>query len=109
VERLAAAQVPLTVCPLSNVKLRVFDTMARHNLKELLRRELCVTVNSDDPAYFGGYLTENFLAVQRELGLSFAEIRQLADNGFKASFLGEREKRELLDEVRHYCAGFPQD
>ncbi|GFO67734.1 adenine deaminase [Geomonas limicola] len=109
VKRLAAEKVPLTVCPLSNVKLRVFDTMARHNLKELLHRELCVTVNSDDPAYFGGYLTENFLAVQRALGLSFAEIRQLADNGFSASFLGEREKRELLDEVRHYCAGFPQD
>jgi len=109
VERLNRERMPLTVCPLSNVKLCVFENMQQHNLKELLARELCVTVNSDDPAYFGGYLTENFLAVQRALNLGFGEVRQLVDNAFAASFLDGEAKKALLDEVRHYCAGFPQD
>lgn len=109
VQRLAAERVPLTVCPLSNVKLRVFSGMHENNLKELLARELCVTVNSDDPAYFGGYLTDNFLAVQRALGLGFGEIRQMVDHAFAAAFLDAKEKQALLDEVRSYCASFPQD
>src|SRR5579864_7017561 len=74
VELLAARRIPLTVCPLSNVKLRVFPSMEKHNLRRLLARGLCVTINSDDPAYFGGYLNENFLASQRALGLNQDEI-----------------------------------
>ncbi len=87
VHRLVAEQVPLTVCPLSNVKLRVFPSLAEHNLAELLRRGLLVTVNSDDPAYFGGYVADNLEAVTRALGLSSAEVVQLARNSFVASFL----------------------
>jgi adenine deaminase len=105
VQRLAADRVPLTVCPLSNVKLRVFSALEEHNLKQMLERGLCVTVNSDDPAYFGGYLTENFLAVQRALGLGCAEVRQLVENAFTGSFLDPAEKQAYLDEVSAYCAG----
>jgi adenine deaminase len=106
VRRLAAGRVPLTVCPLSNVRLRVFGSLGEHNLKRMLERGLCVTVNSDDPAYFGGYLTDNFLAVQRALSLGHREIRQLVENSFAGSFLEAREKRAFLDEVSEYCAGF---
>jgi adenosine deaminase len=87
VARLARERIPLTVCPLSNVRLRVFARMADHNLKTLLDQGLCVTVNSDDPAYFGGYLQENFLAVANDLGLSHAELAQLARNSIEASFI----------------------
>jgi adenine deaminase len=87
VARLARQRVPLTVCPLSNVRLRVFDTMSDHNLKALLEQGLCVTVNSDDPAYFGGYLLDNFLAVTEALSLSHAQLTQLARNSIEASFL----------------------
>ena len=99
VARLAAEQVPLTVCPLSNVKLRVFPTLAQHNLKRLLDRGLCVTVNSDDPAYFGGYVEENFRACRAALGLSDADVASLARNSFRASFVTEDERRRLLAEV----------
>jgi adenosine deaminase len=92
VERLRAEQIPLTVCPLSNVKLCVFASMRQHNLKRLLHRGLCVTVNSDDPAYFGGYLEENFLAVQEALQLGCQDIYQLAWNSFFASFLSREQK-----------------
>ncbi len=93
VEYLVDHQIPLTVCPLSNVKLCVFDTMARHNLKQLMDLGLCVTINSDDPAYFGGYLAENFAAVESALGLTPEQLVQLAENSFKASFLSEAEKQ----------------
>ncbi len=102
VERLREEQVPLTVCPLSNVKLRVFDTMADHNIKRLLDSGLCVTVNSDDPAYFGGYLTENFLAVHESLDLDQADLRQLVTNSFKAAFLDQERERQLLDGLDEY-------
>jgi adenosine deaminase len=102
VQWLAAEQVPLTVCPLSNVKLRVFDTIQQHNLKKLLDLGLCATVNSDDPAYFGGHVNENFLAVHRALDLTRDELYQLAKNSFQASFLDEPQKRALLDELRDY-------
>ena len=85
--RLAREGVPLTVCPLSNVRLRVFDRLEDHNLRELLAAGLHATVNSDDPAYFGGYVGENFLQTSRALGLTAAEIRLLAENSFTASFL----------------------
>ena len=102
VERLVRDQIPLTVCPLSNIKLRGFDTMEDHNLKRLLDLGLRVTVNSDDPAYFGGYMTENYLAVQKALNLNLEDIRGLATNAIQATFLGQAEKQELLDELDAY-------
>ncbi len=104
VERLAAEQTPLTVCPLSNVKLRVFDSMEQHNLKELLGLGLCATVNSDDPAYFGGYMTENFLAVQQALGLDRDELQRLVRNSFEAAFLDQAERQRLIQELDSYVA-----
>ena len=102
--RLAAARIPLTVCPLSNVKLRVFESIEKHNLKQLLDRGLCVTINSDDPAYFGGYLTENYLAVQKALSLDRNDIYCLARNSFQAAFLRPDEKQIFLDELDNYLS-----
>jgi len=99
VARLVAEQVPLTVCPLSNVKLRVFDTLAQHNLGELLEAGLCVTINSDDPAYFGGYIGTNFQQTQQALGLDATQLKQLARNAFTASFLPDDEIRQHLRDV----------
>ena len=99
VKYLAEHQIPLTVCPLSNVKLGVFDTMANHNLKQLLAAGLCVTLNSDDPAYFGGYVAENFQEVLAALKLTQEEIYQLARNSFQASFLTPEEKQLFLNEL----------
>ncbi|MGH7816742.1 MAG: adenosine deaminase [Candidatus Binatia bacterium] len=103
--RLAADGIPLTVCPLSNVKLRVFESVEQHNLKQLLDRGLCVTINSDDPAYFGGYLTENFLAVQKALRLDRDDIYRLARNSFQAAFLRPDEKQSFLHELDNYVSG----
>ena len=106
VERLAREGMPLTVCPLSNVKLKVVSRIEDHNLKRLLDRGLCVTVNSDDPAYFGGYVAQNYLAVQRGLDLSREDIARLARNSIQASFIGAVDKRRWLDEIdRFVCAG----
>jgi len=99
VEHLAAHRIPLTVCPLSNVKLCVFPSMQTHNLKRLLARGVCVTINSDDPAYFGGYVNENFLAAHRALGLTLDEVYQLARNSFEASFLAPEERQRFIDEL----------
>ena len=99
VERLARSQIPLTVCPLSNLKLRVVRSMAEHNLKRLLDRGLCVTVNSDDPAYFGGYITDNFLAVCEALRLSDRDVVQLARNAARASFLPQSAKQDLIARI----------
>lgn len=85
--RLAHEQVALTVCPLSNVKLCVFDRIEHHNLKQLLDAGLKVTINSDDPAYFGGYIAENYLQSARALGLNAAELKQIARNSLEASFV----------------------
>jgi len=104
VARLAAEQIPLTVCPLSNVRLGVFPSLAQHNLKHLLAAGLRVTVNSDDPAYFGGYINENYRAVQRALDLSRDQLAQLARNSFEASFLPDDEKRRRCAEVEAYAA-----
>jgi adenosine deaminase len=101
---LAAEGTPLTVCPLSNVQLRVFASIEQHNLKQLLDHGLCVTVNSDDPAYFGGYLTENFLAVQKGLGLDRGDIYRLLRNSFHAAFLSPVEKQIFLDELDNRLA-----
>ncbi len=102
VQRLRADQVPLTVCPLSNVKLRVFDCLEAHNLKHLLDLGLCATVNSDDPAYFGGYITDNLVAVQQALNLDREAISQLARNAFEAAFLSREQKQTYLDELERY-------
>jgi adenosine deaminase len=105
VERLRADRIPLTVCPLSNVKLRVFKTIAEHNLKRLLAQGLCATVNSDDPAYFGGYVAANYRAAEEGLGLSREDLLTLARNSFRASFLAPAEKHARLAEVDQFEAG----
>jgi len=99
VAMLVDSQVPLTMCPLSNVKLKVFDQMADHNLKRLLDCGVMVTVNSDDPAYFGGYILDNYVALAEGLDLSMQDLVNLARNSIKASFLTPGEKSELLDEL----------
>jgi adenosine deaminase len=104
VERLVAEQVPLTVCPLSNVRLRVFPNLEQHNLKRMLDRGLLVTVNSDDPAYFGGYVGDNLGAAGAALKLSQYDLVQLARNSFKASFLSESEKQGYLSEIDQLLA-----
>jgi adenosine deaminase len=105
VERLVRERMPLTVCPLSNIKLKVFDAVEDHNIKRLLERGLCVTVNSDDPAYFGGYLLENFIAIERGLGLTQAELATLARNSFEASFLEPADKHHWLAAIDAYVHG----
>lgn len=102
IARLAAEQVPLTVCPLSNVKLRVFASMEQHDLRKLLDAGLMVTINSDDPAYFGGYVSDNYLAAQAALGLTREQIERIAANSFDAAFLPAQRKRVLLDELGDY-------
>jgi adenine deaminase len=104
-ERLRRERVPLTVCPLSNVKLKVFERIENHNLKRLLERGLCVTVNSDDPAYFGGYVLENYLAVQRGLGLSEEDLTLLARNSIEASFLADSAKQRWFSAIDDYARG----
>jgi adenosine deaminase len=104
-ERLARERIPLTMCPLSNVKLRVFDKLESHNLKRLLHRGLCVTVNSDDPAYFGGYLLENYVALQEAVALTREELTLLARNSIEASFLAPADKRRWLQAIEAYVAG----
>ena len=104
VARLLEEQIPLTVCPLSNVKLRVFPNLRSHNLKRLLERGLLVTVNSDDPAYFGGYVADNFRDSAAALDLSREQLLQLARNSFVASFLPEESKRAYLDDVDRFAA-----
>ena len=102
VDRLVEEQIPLTVCPLSNVKLQVFPTLQQHNLKQLLDQGLMVTVNSDDPAYFGGYVGDTFQAAATALQLSRADLVTLARNSFKASFLPNDQKRAHLDALRRF-------
>lgn len=104
IERLARDRVPLTVCPLSNVRLRVVGTMADHPLKRLIDAGLLVTVNSDDPAYFGGYLTDNYVAAADALGLGPHELVSLAEASFEASFLDDDAKDARIAEVREYAA-----
>jgi adenosine deaminase len=102
VRRLKEERVPLTVCPLSNVRLRVFPSIEEHPVGRMLREGLRVTVNSDDPAYFGGYAAENYAAVRDGLGFSAEEFRVVAENSFRASFLAGGEKGKLLEELASY-------
>jgi len=102
VEQLVRDQTPLTVCPLSNVRLCVVDEMKDHPILAMLDKGLLVTVNSDDPPYFGGYLNDNFLAMVGGLGLNQAQAKQLAANSFKASFLDEDKKVQFLDALEAF-------
>ena len=98
-DELARIEMPLTVCPLSNLKLKVVNDMVDHPLKKILDHNIVATVNSDDPAYFGGYMNANFLAVAEALDLSNEDIIKLAANSFKASFLSDEEKQKWLSEI----------
>ena len=102
IKQLAKKRIPLTVCPLSNLKLKVFDSMQDHNIVELLRKGLCVTINSDDPAYFGGYMTDNFQAVSDAHCMTKSEITQFTFNAIEASFITEDEKQQLQTLTKQY-------
>ena len=104
VARLAHERVPLTVCPLSNVRLRVVDDIRHHPLRRMMDQGLLVTVNSDDPAYFGGYVNENYAAVRDGLDLSDEDLAQLARTSFEAAFLPPEEKQALVRRVDDYVA-----
>jgi len=105
IDYLVEKQIPLTVCPLSNIKLCVFDDMSQHNIKQLLDLGVCVTINSDDPAYFGGYMNENFYATQAGLNLSKEDLYKISRNAIKASFLDEDRKDALRNELDEYFRG----
>lgn len=102
VKELVKRKIPLTICPLSNVKLGVFRSLKDHNLKELLDLGLLITINSDDPAYFGGYVNENFLAARRALNLTKEDIFMLAENSFQTSFLNEESKKSMLFKLKNF-------
>ncbi len=104
VARLIEDNVPLTVCPLSNTKLKVFEQMAQHNIVDLLRQGMCVTINSDDPAYFGGYMTANFQAVADAHPMSKDEVAQFTMNAIDASFITDEEKARLRQLTQSYLA-----
>jgi adenosine deaminase len=104
VDYLVSNRIPLTVCPLSNVRLRVVDTIADHPLPEMLERGLCVTINSDDPAYFGGYVDDNFAAVRDAFDLSADQLATLARNAVSASFLPADRRAPLLAEIEEWRA-----
>ncbi|MCG8550383.1 MAG: adenosine deaminase [Desulfobacterales bacterium] len=100
INELRHRQIPLTVCPLSNIKLCVFKTMQEHNFKKLLDQGLCLTVNSDDPAYFGGYVAENYLALQNAFQFTRNDIAQLAINSFSAAFISEDKKDIFIEQIK---------
>lgn len=104
VSYLKEKQIPLTVCPLSNVKLCVFEKIEDHNIIELLNQGVLVTVNSDDPAYFGGYLNDNYLALAEAFELEKEDVLKLISNGFSASYLGEKEKQTFISRLNTLAA-----
>ncbi|MFM2625142.1 adenosine deaminase [Vibrio owensii] len=104
VEALIESKMPLTVCPLSNIKLCVFDEMEQHNIVDLLRKGVAVTINSDDPAYFGGYMTDNFMAVSNAHPMTKAELAQFTINAINASFISEALKAKYRAQVADYLA-----
>jgi adenosine deaminase len=107
VDRLVAEGVPLTMCPLSNLELRVVERLEDHNLGRLLRRGVKVTVNSDDPAYFGGYLVDNYVAIAEALDLGRDDLVALARNSFESAFASDAEKADWLAEVEVYVDADP--
>jgi adenosine deaminase len=104
VERLVRTETPLTVCPLSNVRLAVVGDMTQHPLRDMMEKGLVVTVNSDDPAYFGGYVNANYRAAHEALGLTAEQLTTLARNSFQASFLSGPEKGALVARLDAYAA-----
>lgn len=105
-EKLVKRKIPLTVCPLSNVRLKVVSGIKHHPLKKMLKMGLVVTINSDDPAYFGGYINENYIAAAKALHLTKKDLEKIAKNSFLASFLGKKEKKELIQKIDEYARGF---
>jgi len=99
VQRLARDRIPLTVCPLSNLKLCVFPRLADHNIRQLLDAGLCATINSDDPAYFGGYMNDNWVQTFEATGLTREHAYRLARNGFEGSFASEAKKRQYIEKL----------
>jgi adenosine deaminase len=106
--RLAKDRTPLTVCPLSNQKLCVFPDLKNHNIGQLLDAGLCVTINSDDPAYFGGYMNENFLQTFEATGLTAQQAYVLAQNSFEASFATEQQKNQWLHALKQAFQKFSE-
>lgn len=106
VEQLRFSQIPLTVCPLSNIQLKVFARMSEHNIEKLTQAGLQVTINSDDPAYFGGYINANYASVQRAFSLDRTALAQYAVNSVKASFASAERKSALLNEIREVTSQF---
>lgn len=102
VARLTELQIPLTLCPLSNLELKVVKHLKEHPLVEMMEKNLLVTLNSDDPAYFGGYMNENYLEIARALHLSKKQITQLAKNSFEASWLSKPEKHKMNLQIAEY-------
>jgi len=105
-EYLRASQIPLTVCPLSNVRLCVYKDMKQHNIFKLMSSGLRVMVNSDDPTYFGGYLNDNYFALADAFAMTRAQALQLAHNSFTASFISDKEKQGFINELEAYATGF---
>ena len=99
VDKLSNEQIPLTVCPFSNVKLCVFEKLEDHNLKKMMKKGLRVMVNSDDPAYFGGYLNKNLIETSKALNLQIKDVKELLENSFKSSFLDEESKNNWLNKI----------
>ncbi|MQW92953.1 adenosine deaminase [Acinetobacter wanghuae] len=101
-QRLIQEKMPLTVCPLSNLKLCVVDDMQQHNIRRLLQQGVHVTVNSDDPSYFGGYMNDNFIAIADALDLTEQELKQLAINSFEASFISDQTKQKWIQKIQNW-------
>jgi len=102
IKYLIETQIPLTVCPLSNLELKVVNDLKDHPLLKLMEAGFMVTINSDDPAYFGGYMNENYIQIAFALNLSKKQITKLAKNSFKSSFLPDSEKEKLINQVETY-------
>ena len=102
IKHIVEKQIPLTMCPLSNLELKVVDDLKDHPMLQLMEAGLMVTINSDDPAYFGGYMNENYIQIAAALNLSKKQITELAKNSFKASFLSDVEKEKLMNQVEDY-------
>ncbi|WP_106794406.1 adenosine deaminase [Aquimarina sp. Aq78] len=102
VKLLADLQIPLTLCPLSNLELKVIDDLKKYPLPEMMDKGLLITINSDDPAYFGGYMNENYIGLAQALNLSKKQITELVKNSFKASWLSDKEKEEKIIQVEAY-------
>ena len=103
-DRLVADQIPLTICPISSLRLKVYDAMEDAHLKRFYERGVKVTINSDDPSYFGGYLLDNYVAVGEEVGLSLGDLVAIARNSLEATFLSQDAKNDLLADFDAYVA-----